>query len=457
MDLRDLAMMLRRQWLFISAAALIGLSCAALLTLTQRPTYISAAAVFVSTENASTAADLSLGSNYTQQIVKSYADVATTPYVLDGVITDLDLHTTSANLARTITASAPEDTVLVSIEVENEQPRQAAAIANAVANTLVRRVADLSPRTTASGTSIKTTVIQQAVPAAHPSKPNWPLNVALGLLVGFLAGVAFQILRSRLDSRIRTPDDVTSASDAPVLGATGFDPNLDRNRLVVAQSATSPTAESYRSIATNLQYLPHSSAGLSFVVTSSVESEGKSTLALNLALALAEGGKRVLLIDGDLRRPSIAAYSGLIGDVGLSDVLARRLPLNRATQSLQDSSVDVLPAGHIPPNPSALLQTDQLGLLLTEAREVYDTVVIDAPPMLPVSDASIIARRTNGVIVTTAARRTRISQLEHTLSSLALVDVPVLGVVITRLPLSDGLQYGYAGAYEYTATPATPA
>jgi polysaccharide biosynthesis transport protein len=185
------------------------------------------------------------------------------------------------------------------------------------------------------------------------------------------------------------------------------------------------------------------------VVTSSISSEGKSTTAINLAITLADAGSRVALVDADLRRPSIADYMGLEGEVGLTTVLIGLASLEDAIQPWGNSGLHVMPSGQVPPNPSELLGSRSMVTLLEQLTSQYDIVLVDTPPLLPVTDAAILAKITGGALVVAAADNLHRQQLADGLGALEDVGARVLGVVLNRLPhkqLNAYSSYDYASA-----------
>jgi capsular exopolysaccharide synthesis family protein len=184
-----------------------------------------------------------------------------------------------------------------------------------------------------------------------------------------------------------------------------------------------------------------------FVVTSSVPGEGKSTTTANLAIALAETGARVAVVDGDLRRPAVAEYMGLEGAVGLTDVLIGRAELADVLQKWGRHDLYVLPAGRIPPNPSELLGSSAMAGLLAELGKTFNFVLIDAPPLLPVTDAAVLSKFTSGAIIIVAAGRTKRTELAVALRSFEHIESKVLGAVLTMLPTKGPDSYGYGNYY----------
>jgi succinoglycan biosynthesis transport protein ExoP len=219
---------------------------------------------------------------------------------------------------------------------------------------------------------------------------------------------------------------------------------------------TENTVEAYRALRTNLQFLDFEAETRAFVVTSSISAEGKSTTAVNLALAIADAGRSVVIVDADLRRPKVANYLGVDGSVGLVDVLVGTSSLDDALQDWGEHGLAVLPCGPVPPNPSELLQSATMGELIATLRTRFDTVLFDAPPLLPVSDAAILSRQTSGALVVAAAKRVKKPQLRAALNNIDQVGARTLGIVITMVPVRGGDSYGYGyTAYGYQSPSAS--
>jgi len=468
-ELRDYIHILRKGWMLIAALTLVAVGAASAFSILQTPTYSSAAKMLVTTQSSGSTSDLVQGNNFTVARVKTYSGVATTPLVLQPVIDTLNLNVTPAQLATQITASAPLDTPIIEITVTDVDPARAADIANAVSLSLADNVREIERSDdVAAVATVKLTQVQVATVPTRPVSPNIPLNIALGALVGLALGVGLAVLRETLDTRIRTVRDIAQISDLPVLGGTVFDAKAPERPLIVHVDPRSQRAESFRTLRTNLQFLDVGRAERSFVITSAIGSEGKSTTAANLCIALADAGSRVLLVDADLRRPRVADYMDIEGAVGLTDVLIGRVELSDVIQPWGKSELYVLPAGHIPPNPSELLGSAGMSHLIAEFNRTFDVVIFDSPPLLPVSDAAILAKNVGGAIVVVAAGRTHKNQLAGAINALRSVEAPISGIVVTMMPTRGPDSYGYGqygyGQYGYgevygleTATPLEPA
>jgi succinoglycan biosynthesis transport protein ExoP len=479
-NLRDFFRILRKSWIVVVALTLVGGGVALGYSLWQKPVYSAATKVFVSTSTVSTVQDLAQGNTFTVQRVKTYADLATTPIVLDPVIRQLSLNTTSELLSKDIKSSAPLDTSIIDISVSNTNPAAAARIANATARSLTSTVQDIETSNKLDSSSpVKLTLVQTAVVPTVPDSPKIPLNTALGLLIGLALGIGIALLADSLNVRVRSSRDVTELTELPILGGILLDPEADTRPLVVQAEPKSIRSEAYRALRTNLQFLSSGhpvantafassvSSGATFgglsastnparatshrgiVFTSAIASEGKSTTVANLGIALAEAGLRVLVVDADLRRPRAAKVLGLVGAVGLSDVLIGRVEPTAALQQWGSKSLYVLPAGQVPPNPSELLGSAAMVALIDWLGVNFDVVLYDAPALLPVTDAAILAKIVDETIVVVGINRTTKSQLTATLVALENASVTPAGIVLTLLPTKgpDAYEYGYYNYY----------
>ncbi len=258
------------------------------------------------------------------------------------------------------------------------------------------------------------------------------------------------VLRSVLDTRIRSKDDIAKITDLPIIGNIAKDPDVEKRPLIALKDPRNPLVESYRALRTNLRYLDVENDAKSIVITSAGPSEGKSTTAANLAIVMADSGARVVLIDADLRKPRVSKLLGIEGGIGLSDLLIGRASFEDALQQWGRKQLFVLPSGRIPPNPSELLGSSAMGKVLETLTAHFDYIIIDSPPVLAVTDAAILSTRTGGALVVSAAGKSRKAELANAFEALEAVDGKVLGVVATMVPTKGPNAYSY-GAYSYQA------
>jgi capsular exopolysaccharide synthesis family protein len=438
----------RKHWRSIVAILLLTVLGAGLYSLLSKPTYTATTSIFVSVASVNTTSDLNSGSTYAENQVKSFAVVATAPIVLQPVIDSLGLHTTPVELAKKVTATVPVNTATIDVEVVDGDAAEAARIANALGEQLVMTVKQLSPPSSSGAPTVAATVISPAVTPLSPTTPRTAQNIALGFVVGLLLGAGQAVSRDVLNTRVRSKQDIERVTDRSVIGSIMLDPPRKKGPLSVVAEQHSPRAESYKRLRTNLQFLGLEKDHRAIVVTSTVPSEGKTTTAINVAFAMATAGERVLLIDADLRRPRIATHFGLEGGAGLTTILIGQASLDEVVQTHGGSGLDVLASGPIPPNPSELLGIAAMKDLLDEATRRYDVVILDSPPLLPVTDAAILSHIASGALVVVGSRIVRRPELGAALDSLDHVDTRVLGLVLNKVQKEDEDRYGYG--YEYT-------
>lgn len=459
MTLHDYVRIARRNAVLIVAFAVIGVATGMLAALVTPPRYESSTDLYVSVRQGPNAAvaDLAQGTSYARQVVTSYVAVMTSAIVLDPVIDELGLDTTAVDLAERIHTAAGTNTVVLTVTVTDSDPEQAARIANTVADSFSSVVAEeLEGTSTGNDRAVDVETLQTARVPLEPTAPRMSFYTALGALVGLALGVLIAALRTVLDTRIRTIADVERVTHAPTLGGIAFDPDANRRPLIVAASPRDPRAEAFRALRTNVRFFSPGGATSVFVISSAGPREGKSTTTANLAIALAESGLRVAVVDGDLRLPKIAEYFDIEGGVGLTDVLVGRVAASDVVQRWGPNALFVLPAGATPPNPAELLGSLAMGRLVAELRTAFDVVLIDAPPLLLVTDAAVLASVTDGAILVAAADRTTRPRLADAVRTLETTGARVLGTVVTMLPTRGADKTAY-GTYAYATTHPTTA
>lgn len=293
-------------------------------------------------------------------------------------------------------------------------------------------------------------IVDRALPPTSRYKPNLPLNLAIGLLLGAMLGVLAAFVLEFMDQTLKTPQDVEQRLRLSVLGII---PRLKKQE-VPAQALRdlrSAFSEAYRSVRTALQFSTDTGVPKVLLVTSAGPSEGKSTTAWSLARNFAQLGKRTLLIDGDLRNPSLHRVAEVRGEIGLSNLLSGAANIHEAVQETDDPRLKIVLAGPLPPNPAELLAGSKLISLLTVAAESYDQVVIDGPPVLGLADAPILANASAGTLLVVEAGKTRIQAAQVAVKRLLVARARIIGVVLSKYAAQQhGAGYGY-GSYGYYA------
>lgn len=443
MDLRDYLRLARRSWLLIVVATLVGLLVGGISSVLTKPTYTAETQLFVAIQSSGSVQELQQGNTFTQARVQSYVKTVNSPIVLQPAIDALGLSVSAEDLASKVVATNDLNTVLINISVVDTSPVQAAAITQAVANSLIRAVDSLESPKTGGTSPVNLSVIKPAIAPSAPSAPNTRINLLLGLLIGLALGIGLAFLRNALDNRISGEADLRHVTEVPLLGGISFDQDAVRKPLLTQSPHQSPRAESFRQLRTNLQFANVAGKARSVLVTSSLPGEGKSTTATNLAIAMAQAGHSVCLVDADLRRPMVNEYLGLDRNAGLTTALVGASGITDLLQPWGEHDLFVLTSGQIPPNPSELLGSEEMKQLVLQLEEMFDNVVIDAPPLLPVTDAAVLSQHVGGVVVVVGSKKLRRLDLTKSLNALSMVGSNILGVVLNRLPVKGPDAYAY--------------
>ena len=375
--------------------------------------------------------DINATGSYISSQIKSYSSLAKTEAVLQPVIDDLGLKYNVADLSKLITVNNPTGTMLVTISVETDAPEQAARIANGVADSLSTVVS--SSLYSGANSPVKLAVVQRATIPTSPSSPHKAVNLLIGILAGIFLGIGAALIRYLLDSKLRTIRDLQDITNAPLLGSISDNPELDADTPIIVREPASRTSEEYRRIRTNLSFIApvRGTNARMIVVTSSDASEAKTTTSVNLATALAENGVRVLLIDADLRHPSVAGRLGIEGNAGLVHVLSGQASVADVVQHYWKPNFHVMPAGPKPPNASLLLNSRVMDALIAQALKQYDYVIIDTGPMAVTDDAVRFGRLGNGVLLVAGRGIGDKKDLREVVRQFASVDVPLIGTAMT--------------------------
>jgi len=433
MDIRALLRALRRSWWIVVLITLLGLGVGIFVTVRTPPTYASSVTFFVKTPTSGTDSALS-GDQFGQKRVNTYVQMMSSDRLAAAVATAAGVDLTPAQVVSQITARGDLNTVLLTATVTDSSAERSLALATALSTEFVKYVAELETPPDADAPTVYLVVTAGPTLNPVPISPKPLLIVGLGALVGLVLGLGLAILRDILDTSIRSAEALRSISQVPVLGVISSDGSTKKPPLLVDRSPRSPRAEAFRQIRTNLQFVNVDSPLRVLVVTSSSAQEGKATTAANLALTIAETGRRVLLIEGDLRRPKVAEYLGLEGSVGLTNVLAGQVDVKEVLQPWGHGNMTVLPSGSIPANPSELLGSHSMKRLLDSLKKSFDIIIIDTPPLLPVTDAAVTAVFADGAVVIVRHGKTTRHQLTMSLRALDAVGAKILGTVLNMSP-----------------------
>lgn len=456
MELTDYLRILRAHWAGVLAITAVTALAALAFSLAQPKVYAANANGFVSTGVNDNPALASVNDSLAKSRAKSYVDIAKSRATAQTVIDELGLDATPSALIGNIEVEQPIDTVLIKVTARAGSPREAQQLADAWIAALAEQVDRIEdPRGRDRPGTLQVLPVESAELPTSPVSPQTERNVLLGLVLGLLLGLGYAVARNQLDRRIRSAASVEQRFGVTVVGAVPGDEGLlhapgEPARIAVTEESEARphtgSAEAFRKLRTNLRFMDVDNPPRVIVVTSPQQGDGKSTVAANLASAIAASGERVTLIDGDLRRPTVAQSFGLVEGVGLTDVLVGRVAVEDVLQQpARPENLAVLGAGAVPPNPSELLGSQAMRTLLRQLAET-GIVVVDAPPLLPVTDAAVLTAVTDGAFVVVSAGKTLDTELEAALSHIEAVSGRTLGVVINRVPRRD-TDAGYYGGY----------
>lgn len=452
MNLQDFIKLVRTRWVTIAVTFVIVLLGAVAYSLIATPLYKASTRLFVSTTAGSSLSDAYQGNRFSQERVISYAELLMGETLAQRTIDKLGLELKAEDLQKNISASAKPDTVLISVDVLDASPVRARDIANTLSDEFVAMVRELETPENAERPDARVVVEQRASIPENPVVPNTPRNLAMGIAIGLALGVGIAVIRDLLDNTVKDRTMLEQLTGVGVVGSIPLDKERRKIAAIAFDSDNSATAEAFRKLRTNLQFLSVDNPPKVIVFTSSMPHEGKSTTAINVALALAEADHSVVLVDGDMRRPMLHKYMDLIGSVGFSTVLSGAAKLDEALQKTRFPGLTVLTSGAIPPNPSELLGSHSAKKLLNELRSRFDYVIVDSTPLLAVTDAAILAAGADGALMMARFGQTKREQLAHAVASLEGVGAPLLGAVFTMMPTRGASSYSYNYTYYGTET-----
>ena len=437
MTIEDFFRLLLRNVVMLLVTSALGAAAGYGVSYLKTPQYQATALGFVKGVEGTGTGAAGTGGGTQQQYSKAqfYLPLFTTRAVSDRIQQE------TGDAPGAITTSLDPNAPIITVTADGASPDAAQKVANASIKAVAVEADKLSP-----GTGGQLIAYQPAVTPTAPVSPDRKKFGAIGLGVGLLIGFSLAWLRNRSDSRLRTVDDVEAAVQVPALGVLPEAKDLQRGKDGLLPEPTSFVArEALRKLRTNLRFVDVDNPPRSIVITSSAPAEGKSTVSGNLGRVMARAGQRTILIDADMRKPMQATEFGIDGGVGLSQVLAGTVTLEEAVQRVGDSRLVLLPAGQIPPNPSELVGSRRMYDLIAELSKEF-FVIVDAPPVLAVTDAQLLARHTDGAILVAVPGRTRSEVLSRAVGSIHGIGARVLGVVLNRASTSRLTRLTYGDA-----------
>jgi capsular exopolysaccharide synthesis family protein len=436
--------LLRRRWIPLVLCVIAGLAAAAATTAQTTRAYQATTSLIINIPDARTSQEALTGVQLSGQLLKSYAALATSRTAAARVKEELAASEPVDAFRGKLSALPAPETLLMTISATDGDPRRAELIADATAAVFIRAVADLERNKTAK---VEPRVVDAAVAADAPVSPRPKVNLAIGLLLGLLTGAAVALLLEALDRTIKTAEQAEASFGAPVLASV---PRFSAaTPLATVSGLPTSAGEAYRGLRTGVQFVQPDRPLRTILVTSPSAGEGKTTTATNLAVALSEAGDRVVLVDADLRRGRVVDVMGLPGGVGVTSVIMRQVALEDALLGWREM-LAVLGTGPLPPNPSEITGSDAMAQILDDLRRLADVVVIDCPPVLPVTDAVALSTQVEGVVLVARAGRTERRAAAEARQRLERVGANVVGCVLNG---AAGTPAGYYAGYQPLSRP----
>jgi len=443
-DLRELFKTIKKYLVLIIILGFMGMVInGAFVYFFEIPTYQTSTQMVVSRASNET---IVTGSEITamNHMMNTFNDILLSPAILNQVIEELNISATAGGLRSQMTARSASNSHLITLTVQNECP----ILAHDIANQTAKIFSDRAP-TIMNVDSIVTILAEAHIPR-NPINTNLTMNIGIGFIVGVGIGVFLACLLEFLDKRVKTEQEVKKLIDLPLLGMIEFEKRKDtkrgsRRNLITIIDPKSPISEQYRTIRTNIQFSMIDTELKTVAFTSAAPGEGKSTTIANLAITLAYQGEKVLLIDADLRRPTLHQLMGMRNQYGLTNLIAKKAAKKSAILPFPKiSNLHVMPSGPIPPNPSELLGSKRMKNLISELSQEYDWILFDMPPVLAVTDAQILGNYCDAVILILKSHQTEKKELVKAKELLDKANTNLMGTImsgVTRKELGHGYYY----------------
>jgi capsular exopolysaccharide synthesis family protein len=394
--------------------------------------YAADVTFFFTTPNAQ-AADLYPASMFSQARLKSYAALLTSDRIIVPLAGTPGLGLSRDDLVKQITSQTVADTVMLVVSVQDRSRQRALHAVTALTPLFEKVVGTLENAGDTSKPTVRVEVVAGPELEPDPVSPKIVNNLSLAGLAGLMVGAALAVAREVSDSSLRTAEALQALIGAPVLARVPVDAGAPSRSGPFVSDPQSPRAEALRRLRINLQYADPDRPVQVVAVTSAVAAEGRSATACSLALLFAESGGRVLIVDAELRHPRLATFLGRENEAGLSTVLTGAITLDDVLQPW-GAGLWLLASGQTPPNPSELLSSHRMADLVEELRSRFDIVIFDCPPLLPVTDAAVIAARSDGALFVARAGRTKSAQVTGAVRALHAVNARIVGGVLNMAP-----------------------
>ncbi len=466
LDLLDILHIIRNRWWVVELCFVLAVAICAIVTYHFAvPMYRAETTLFAGKEpNRIASLDLS-DLNLNQKLVADYREIILSRLVARQVIEDMNIDMSIQTFQKRVSVNTVKDSRFFKIGFESTNPEMAMYAANALGKAIIEKAEDII--------DIKNIiVIDEAELPKNPVKPNKELNMAIAMVLGLMFGVFFACFMEFLDRTIKTNSDVEKHLSLITIGTIplfkGEDPRnakttaralkssikksektgedvLTSRALISVLDPKAPASEAYRSLRTNIGYTSVDKQVKTIAITSPGPREGKSTTVVNLAISLAQVGKKVLVVDADLRKGKIHRYFLLPNARGVTDIIINRYKVKDVIKEVKYAeNLYAICRGSVPPNPVELLESNRMAAFLEVIRKEFDIILIDTPPVGQLTDAAVLSKNVDGVILVIASGETQIDIAKHAKSRLNKIEAKVLGAVITKVVrAADGAYYYY--------------
>ncbi|WP_299576153.1 polysaccharide biosynthesis tyrosine autokinase [uncultured Williamsia sp.] len=427
---RSVVRALRSGWIVIVLIAVIFGGVALGVSAAQPAKYRATAIMYVTSGGGDAGQNAYQGPQASQQRVQSYTRLVTTDAVVGQALQTSGVPLSLDEARKAVSATASVDTVLLNIAVVEHSRSIAERLAGGIATAMTTSVARLETPSGGGQPLAKLTLVTPATSESTPVSPKPVRNVALAVLAGLVVGAVGVVIRAQTSNKVRSSADLARVTDTPVLGVIPRDDLLRRRGVIDFGEGAAPAAEAFRKLRTNLSFARVDDPPRVILVTSPSEGEGKTTVVMNLAAAIVESGRRVVIVDADLRRPQVDQRSGSVGSVGLTNWLRGDGDPHDLVQPSQVEDLWILSAGTRAPNPAELLGSTRMREVVDDLSKTFDVVIIDSPPVLPVTDAVVLSAWVDGTVIVARSGATRFVDLRDTSTQLSAAGGRLFGAVL---------------------------
>jgi polysaccharide biosynthesis transport protein len=427
----ELKVLLRQKWVVIITTMAVMVVVAIGLIFTS-PIYESTAKIRIMTAISGGKDNITYDLTYTERLMQTYAQIAKSGPVTTELITRLN--TTVKDLPKTTISLIP-DTELLSITAEDKVPENAMKTANTLADILITHSKELFAKTSVESV----TLMESAAIPTIPTKPSKPLFLVVGLLFGLIAGVGLAFAIESMDTLLYSMDQIEAATRLPLVGdIPEYRYPIQEGDVIIDNTLH---AEAFSRLRTNLIFSARKNGLRTFLVTSVVKGDGKSTIISNLAISIAKTGRKVLVIDADFRNPELHKFFSIDNLPGLSEFLVEKAKFKDAVKHTKYDGLDVVPGGSTPEDPAEVLGRPDLANLIKYAETVYDIILIDVAGSLAVTDSTVIAPLIGGILLVVRINYVRRDVLTNTIKNLKNINANFVGVVVNRTTRGVGTKF----------------